>query len=89
MFPESTLINGPNLLQQNNRILTQAYAAPGNIDMGWQSGFACLAGNGSCNYRWRMTISCIILNNEHGSCTSLLTANNRGQVGIKYIAPLD
>ena len=50
VFPQSALVDGADLFQQDNGILAEPNAASGYIDMGWQAGLACLAGNGSSDH---------------------------------------
>ena len=55
--------------------------------MGWKSCFACLACDGCCNDRWRMTVSSIVLHNQNRSCSPLLTAHHGRKIGIEDISP--
>ena len=62
MLPQALFVDGPDLFQQNHRILAQTHAAAGDIDMCRQPGFPCLAGDGRRNNCWGMPVSGIILN---------------------------
>ena len=51
MLPQAALIDGPDLFQEDHRILGQSDAAACDVDVGGQTGFAGLAGDGRSNDR--------------------------------------
>ena len=89
VFPQASLVDGPNLFQKDYRILAQTHAATGNIDVSWKPGLSGLAGNGRRNDRRAVTVSGIILNDQYRPNTTLFTAHHRGEIGIVNIAALD
>ena len=61
MLPEPFFVDGPNLFQQNHRVLTKTHASAGNVDMGRKPCFSRLTGYGCSNDSGRMSVARIIL----------------------------
>ena len=74
MLPQTLLINGADLLQQDHRILAEPHTAACDIDMCRKPGLSCLAGDGSGNDRGRMAVARVILYDQNRSCSTLLAA---------------
>ena len=88
MLPQAALVDGSDLLQQNDGILTQPHAASCNVDVGGELGFSRLAGNCGCDHSGGVAVAGVVLHDQNGPGAALLTAHHRGQIRIEYVAPL-
>ena len=78
MLPQTALVDGSDLLQQNDGILTQPHAASRNVDVGGELGFAGLAGDRGGDHRGGVAIAGVILHDQNRPGASLLTAHHGG-----------
>ena len=77
LFLETLLVDSPDLLKQDNRILGKAEAVGNHVDMCREPGLADLTGY-SRGYDGRAVfVSDIVLNDQHGTQPALLRAHHR------------
>ena len=85
LFLQPSLINGPNLFQQYDRVFFELKALRRHLHMRRQLSFRNLRSNRRNDHGRTVAIADIILHNQHWSVSTLLGADNRAQVCIENI----
>ena len=88
VLPQPLFIQGTDLLQQDHRVLGQTVLPGSQFNVGGQSGFPRLGGDGRRNDRGAVPVSGVVLNDQNRSHATLLTANHWAQVCVKDVSPL-
>lgn len=88
-FAQTRFVDGADLLEKNDGILHEPEAFCINVNMGGQLGFSQLAGDGGGDDSGAVFISHIILHDEHGAQSTLLTADNGAEIGVINISAFD
>ena len=86
---EPLLVNGPQLLQQDHGILDHIAFPRRQFHMRWQLCLIHAGGNCRTDHGRTVSVSNIILDDEHRPYTALLRAYHRPQVRIIDIASSD
>lgn len=69
MLTQAALINGSDLLKQNDRVLREAHVVAGQRNVRRQARLAGLAGNGGGDDCRRMLVAGVVLHDEHKADT--------------------
>ena len=86
MQEQAALVNGADLLEQNDGVLTEAYVVAGQCDVRRQPRLAGLARDGGRNDGRRMLVAGVVLHDQHRTAPALRAAHDRAQVGIANVA---
>ena len=86
VLPKAALVDGADLLQEDDTVPAEANTASGDVDVGGEPGFSGLAGDGGGDDRWGMAVSRVILDDEHRTGTALFAAHHRTKIGVKNVA---
>ena len=89
LFAQTRLIDGADLLEQNDGILDEPEALCVNVDMRRQFGFAETARDGGSDHGGTVFISDIILDDQDGTESALLAADDGTQVCVINISAFD
>lgn len=84
-FFQPLLIKSSNLFQKHDRIFRKAAAMGIELYVSWQIRLRMLARDGRRNHSGAEFVANVILNDQNRAHPALLGANNRAQIGIKYI----
>ena len=85
-FPQTALIEGTDLLSQNNAVLRQPAAVGADADMRRQAVFVLTACDGGCNDGGAMPVADLILYDKYRPYAPLLRSHDRAQVGVKNLS---
>ena len=88
-FAQARFIDGADLLQQDDGILHEPEALCIDVNMGGKLGFSQLACDGGCDDGGAIFVANVILDDEHGAQTPLLTADDGAEIGIIDISAFD
>ena len=75
-LPQAALIQGTDLLGQNNAVLGQAAAVGPHADMRRQAVFILPAGDGRCDHRGAVPVADLILDDKYRPYPALLAAHD-------------
>lgn len=85
LIRQPLLVNGPYLLEQDNRIPLHSVGFRFDFDVSRQLRFLDLRRNGRYNDRWTEAIANIVLDNQDGAHSTLLRTYDRRQIRIENI----
>jgi len=74
---QALLIDSADLLQQYDRIPVEAMSCRIHLDMRGQLSFLDLGRDGGYDYSWAESVANVILNDENGTDSALLRADDR------------
>jgi hypothetical protein len=88
LFSQPLLVNGSHLFKQNNRIFDQCILLAVYLNVGRKLGLVDLACYGRAYDSRAVAVANIVLDNQHWPDASLLRADHRAKIRVKYIASL-